>query len=201
MKTGKKGEFQYIKQEKKKRILKTLLFFLIPAIVIVTGALIYKTKLNIITVLGVLMCLPACKALVGLIMICMYHSIPEEEYTAIEQHKGSLIMVYECVLTNYEKNTFVDAFAICGNQVIGYSGSPKADLKYASEQTQKILHHNGYKVNVKIFKDFNPFLERMDSMNLHAESLRADIPFVPDEHYPDLSREELIWHTVLTISL
>ena len=110
-------------------------------------------------------------------------------------------MVYEMVLTNYEKNTYVDVFAICGNQVIGYTSAPKADLKYAEEHTQKILHHNGYKVNVKIIKDLQPFLDRLDSMNLHAESLRSDIPFKPDERYPDLSREELIRHTILAISL
>lgn len=201
MKNGRKGYYQYIKSEKKKRILKTLILFLIPAVIFIIGLLLYKTKMNIISIIAVVGCLPACKSVVGTIMVFLYHSISETEFREIEVHKGSLTLSYEMVLTNYEKNTFVDAFAICGNQVIGYSSDKKADIKYAEEHTQKILHHNGYKVNVKIFKDFSPFLERLDSLNQHAESLREDIPFKPDEKYPDLSREELIKHTILAISL
>lgn len=201
MKKGKKGNFQYIKEEKKRRILKTVLLLAIPITAFVAAALYYKTTTNLISVIAVVGCLPACKSLVGLIMVFLYRSIDEQTYQKIESHKGSLTMVYEMVLTNYEKNTFVEAFAICGNQVIGYTSAKKADLKYAEEHTQKILHHNGYKVNVKIFKDFQPFLDRLDSMNLHAEGLRADIPFKPDDRYPDLTREELIKHTILAISL
>lgn len=201
MKKGKKGDFHYIKEEKKRRILKTLILFAIPIAAFIAAALYYGTTTNIISVIAVVGCLPACKSMVGLIMVFMYHSMDESAYQKIESHKGSLTMSYEMVLTNYEKNTFVDAFAICGNQVIGYTSAQKADLKYAEEHTQKILHHNGYKVKVKIFKDLQSFLDRLDSMNLHAEGLRADIPFKPDERYPDLSREELIKHTILAISL
>lgn len=201
MKEGKKGAFHYIKNEKKRRILKTLLLFTVPVIALIIGILIYKTKTNIVTVIAVVGMLPGCKSLVGTIMIFMYQSMDEEKYRQVEEKRGSLTMVYEMVLTTYEKNTYVDTFAICGNQVIGYSGDKKIDLKYVEEHTQKILHHNGYKVKVKIFKDFQPFLDRIDSLNEHADSLRADIPFTPDEHYPDLGREEMIKHTILAISL
>ena len=54
---------------------------------------------------------------------------------------------------------------------------------------------------MKILKDLKPYLERLDSMNEHKESLRSGIKFTPDERYPDLSREELIKHTILAICL
>ena len=201
MKEGKKGDFHYIKNEKRRRILKTLLYFAVPLIALIIGIMIYKTKTNIVTVIAVVGMLPGCKSLVGTIMIFMYQSMDEEKYKPVEERKGSLTMVYEMVLTNYEKNAYVDTFAICGNQVIGYSSDKKIDLKYVEEHTQKILHHNGYKVNVKIFKDFQPFLDRLHSLNEHADGLRANIPYTPDENYPDLSREEMIKHTILAISL
>lgn len=170
-------------------------------ILLIVGIHIYETRENILTVFAILFCLPAGKQMVGLIMMWMYKSMSPDLYQKISQKQGSLTMVYETVLTNYEKNTYVDAWAICGNQVIGYTSSEKADIKYAEEQTQKILRHNGYNVNVKIFKDVKPYLERLDTLNEHAESLRADISFTPDEKYPDLSREEMIRHTILIISL
>lgn len=200
-KTGKKGDFQYIKQEKKRRLIKTACYFVVPIILLIVGILIFKTRENLVTVASILLCLPAGKQLVSLIMIFLYRSMDKEQYVEIEKHKGSLTMVYENVLTNYEKNTYVDAFAICGNQVIGYTSSDKADIKYAEEHTQKILRHNGFGVTVKILKEYNHFIERLDSLNENEASLRADIPFKPDEKYPDLSREELIRHTILAISL
>ena len=47
--------------------------------------------------------------------------------------------------------------------------------------------------------DCTPFLERLDSMNEHKESLEEGIKFRPDEKYPELSRNELIKHTILAI--
>lgn len=201
LKIGKKGNFQYISQEKKRRVLKTVLFFLPSIILLIAGIVIFDTRENLLTVVAVVSCLPAGKQMVGVIMIFLYRSMDEKQYREIEAHKGTLTMVYETVLTNYEKNTYVDAIAICGNQVVGYTSSEKADLEYVEEHTQKILRHNGFGVKVKILKEYQHFLERLDSLNEHEESLRADIPFTPDERYPDLNREELIRHTILAISL
>lgn len=199
--TGKKGQYHYVTAEKKRRLIKTLIYFAFPIAILISSLLILKSRETLVMVLAVLLCLPAGKQLVSFIMIMMFKSMDVNNYKEIEQHKGSLTMVYENILTNYEKNTFVDAIAICGNQVVGYTSSAKADTKYAEEHTQKILRHNGYKVTVKILKDYNRFLERLDSMNEHEESLRSDIPFTPDERYPDCSREDMIRHTILAISL
>ena len=100
-----------------------------------------------------------------------------------------------------EKSGYLDAVAVCGNTVVGYTSDPKVDISYLAEQSQKIVRKNGYKVDVKILKDLKPYLERLDSMNEHKESLRNGIKFTPDERYPDLSREELIKHTILAICL
>ena len=68
-------------------------------------------------------------------------------------------------------------------------------------EAQKILKGNGYRAAVKIFTELDPYLERLDSMNAHKDSLEAGIKFRPDERYPGLSRNELIKHTILAICL
>ena len=83
--------------------------------------------------------------------------------------------------------------------MVGYTSDPRADTAYLAEQSQKIVRKNGYKVDVKILKDLKPYLERLDSMNEHKESLEDGIKFRPDEKYPELSRNELIKHTILAI--
>ncbi len=110
-------------------------------------------------------------------------------------------MSYEMYMTFYQKSGYLDAFAICGNQVVGYTSDPKVDTVYLETEAQKIIRKNGYKVTVKILKDLRPYLERLDSMNEHMDSIREGIKFRPDDRYPDLSREELIKHTILAICL
>lgn len=198
---SKKGSYGYFRQEKKRRLWITLGLFAIPLTVFFGGLLYYGKRETVLTVISIVGCLPACRSMVNLIMVWMQKSLPEDEYRVIQEHAGDLTMVYEMYLTSQEKSSYVDAFAICGNEVVGYSHDSEIDVKYTASQTQKVLHQNGYKVNVKILKDFQPFLDRLQSLQKNREALEKDIRFVPDERYPQLSRDELIKYTILAISL
>lgn len=196
-----KGKFGYFNSEKKRRALITFLLFLIPLTAYFIGWAYFKTRLTVVTVVAVVGCLPACKSAVSLIMVLMRKSMEPSLYKEISSHQGELVMGYELYLTSYEKSGGIDAVAVCGNQAVGYSTDEKADLRFLEKQTEQILRQNGFGVKVKFFRELNAFLDRLDSMNAHRESLEKDIPFKPDEKYPELSRNELILHTILAISL
>lgn len=159
----------------------------------------FKTRLTIWTVIAVVGCLPACKSMVSLIMIFRAKPVAPQVYEEISEHAGRILMSYEMYMTFYEKSASIDAFAICGNTVVGFSSDPKIDAAFMEREAQKILRGNGFKANVKIFTRLPQFLERLDSMNEHKESLEEGIKFRPDEKYPELSRNELIKHTILAI--
>ena len=197
----KKGDFGYFNSEKKRRLIITAGLFAIPLAVFFGALLYYKTRMTVWTVLAVVGCLPGCRSMVGLIMILMRKPMDEALYQEIRAHAGDLTMSYEMYMTFYDKTGYIDAAAICGNTVACFTSDPKADIAYLAEQSQKIIRNNGYKADVKILKELKPFLERLDSMNVHMDSLRSGIKFTPDERYPDLSREELIKHTLLAICL
>ena len=196
-----KGEWGYFKSEKKRRMIITAVLFAVPLFIFFTSWIYFKTRMTIWTVVAVVGCLPACKSAVSLIMILKCRPLDETLYKKIREHQDRLDMAYEMYMTFYEKSASIDAFAICGNVVAGYSSDPKIDVSYMEKEAQKILRGNGFKVNVKIFTRLEQFLERLDSMNEHKESLEEGIKFRPDEKYPDLSRDELIKHTILAICL
>lgn len=200
-KSAKKGEFGYIAAEKKRKLILTAILFAVPLLIFFTALIYFKTRLTIWTVIAVVGCLPACKMMVNLIMLFRSPSMKPSVYDQIQEHCGDLVMSYEMYMTFYEKSAFIDAFAICGNLVVGYSSDPKIDGAFMETEAQKILKGNGYRATVRIFKDLKPFLERLDSMNEHRESLEEGIKFRPDERYPELSRNELIRHTILAICL
>ena len=196
-----KGEFGYFRSEKKRRLIITAILFAVPLFIFFTSWIYFKTRMTVWTVVSVVGCLPACKSVVSLIMIFRAKPVAPQVYQEISKHAGELVMSYEMYMTFYEKSGYLDAVAVCGNTVVGYTSDPKVDISYLAEQSQKIVRKNGYKVDVKILKDLKPYLERLDSMNEHKESLEEGIKFRPDEKYPDLSRDELIKHTILAICL
>ena len=196
-----KGDFGYIKSQKKKRVLTTVVLFAIPLVIYFTGLAATKTRLNLFTFVAIVGCIPACMSAVGMIMMLLQKPMEEEAYRQIEACRGELVMAYELTVTAYEKSTPIDSIAVCANTVVGYSSSPKADLPFVEKHIEKILKGNGYKVNVKIFRELKPYLERLTSLDENREKLQEGISFTPDERYPDLSREELIKHTILAISL
>lgn len=197
----KKGDFGYIQSEKIRRILLTLGLFALPVAAFIGGILVTGTKKNIITVVAMVGCLPACRALVNAIVMGMQKPMKESTYRQIKEHEGDLVMSYEMCLTTYEKNTFVESFAVCGNKVVGYSSRIDGSTQFIEQHVRKILKQNGYKTDVKVLTDLKPYLERLDYLNEHREELVRDIVFEPDSRYPELSREELIKHIILAISL
>lgn len=174
MKTA-KGFFGYVDYEKKKRFITTLLLFLVPLLIFFIGLKITGGRKNVFTVVAVVGCLPGCKSLLGFIMMLKQKSITKKSYESISQHGKNLEMCYELFITGYEKSIFLDGLAICGNTIVGYASQPNADTKFCEEYIEKIVRHNGYKVDVKVLADENKFLERLDSMSMHKESLEKDL--------------------------
>ena len=196
-----KGDYGYLASEKKKRILITAILFAVPLGIFFSAMIYFKTRLTIWTVIAVVGCLPACRALVNMIMMWMQKPMDKKVYKKIREHEGNLEVTYETYLTTYEKSVFVESFAICGNKVIGYTSHMDGSTQFIEDHVRGILKQNGYKVEVKVFKELKTYLERMDYLNAHKQELEQNISFKPDERYPDLSRDQLIKHTILAISL
>lgn len=196
-----KGDYGYIQSQKRKRTWITIAAFIAPMLVFFTGLILKDTRKSVFTVIAVVASLPGCKFATTMIMMYLQKPMTKKAYDAISAHIGTLTAGYELVVSAYEKQTFLDCIVVVGNTVVGYSSRDKADAPFAEQHIQKILRGNGYAVTVKIMKQLPLFLDRLDGLNEHQESLRKDIKFTPNETYPDLTREELILHTIYAISL
>lgn len=202
MKKVKKGTYGYIKYQKIRTFIITFILFLIPLVIYATGYIQTKTRLNLFTIVAILGCLPACKSLVALIMIMMQKSVPQDIYEQAKKANGDLVAGYELVFTAYEHTTPVNTLIICGDQIVCYTPDEKTDTAYLEKHITKIMTVNGFpSVQVKVMKDLKKYLQRAGEIRSRQEHFREDIEFTPDERYPELSREELIFHTLLAISL
>ena len=196
-----KGDYGYIKSQQKKRTLYTILALLAPLLVFFTGLYIHRTRNTVFTVVAVVACLPACKFAVGMIMMYMQKPMKREDYEQIEKHKKGLTCSYELVISAYEKQSFVDSIAVCGNTVVGYTSRAKTDTAFTEKHIQDILRQNGFYVSVKIFTRLGDYTSRLDSMWEHRESLEKAIKFRPDPAEPNLTRNGKIMRVIHAISL
>ncbi|MDO4803215.1 MAG: hypothetical protein Q4A32_00145 [Lachnospiraceae bacterium] len=201
MKKAGKGEYGYFRSERRKRSVVFVLMLAIPAIFMIIGILLNGTVRNLLTVVACVSLIPCAMSLVSVIMVFLHDSLPEEEYREISAHAGSLLMAFELYVTHEKASTYVDACAICGNNVVGYVSDQKANISFTQEYITKTLRQNGYSVSVNLMSSQDKFIERLDSLNEHAASLREGIADKPDSRYPDYNREEVIWMILTEISL
>ena len=203
MKKVRKGSYGYLKYEKKKRALLTILMFALPILLYVTAYRVTGTNKNMLTIVAVLGIIPAAKCAVSWIMVMLQKNGDEEAVRVTERTAPDLPHAYELVVTAYEGRLPLDAVVVCGNEVVCCSlNGRKEQFSFMETHITRILNSNRYfQSNVKIFDSLAHYEERLKRIAASPETYRAGISFTPDERYPDLTREEMILHTIMAISL
>lgn len=196
-----KGEAGYIDYERFSRMVRTAILFIIPLAALVGATLYFGTRQNIITVIAMVGMIPACMSAVSVILVYTIRSIPKKLFEEIQPRTGSLTMAYDLYMTNYDKNTLFDAIAVCGDTVVGLATFKNPDRKEAETHIGNVLRQDGFRANVSVLGDEKKFLERLDSLNAHAESIRAGVKRREDDRYPEETYEEQILHILMQVSL
>lgn len=170
-----KGTAGYISAKKRQIAMIIGLAVVLIAALLVVGYMKYKTRLNWLTIVAILICLPVCRTLVNLIMLLPYTSISENTEMEISGNAENLIVLFDLVITSEKKAMKIDSIVISRNVVCGYAKSPKFDTDYAAKHIKSILEQNGIeKVTVKIFKDYVAFLSRAEGMQSIASVERNE---------------------------
>ncbi len=168
--TLKKGRYGYLKNQRKKEIIKTILYFSLSAAIFAMGYYSTKTKVNLLTVVAVLGCLPASKSAVSMIMYLRAGSCSDACYQAVRTYEKETLLLYDLYLTSYRRNFQISAVAVKNNTICGYTEDGKCDLSAGEKHITEILQQSGYNaLTVKLFSDFSKFAERVDQINALPE--------------------------------
>ena len=133
-----KGEENYIDTQKKYEILKTVLFFAMSAAVFVLGYISTGSRMNLLTIVAVLGCLPASKSAVNMIMFMRFKSFDKAKATAFKEKSGNLPTLFDCVFTTYDKSYPVWHMAYRNNNLIGFTDCDCDISKLLEELEKKI---------------------------------------------------------------
>ena len=192
MKKVKKGTPGYLDYKKKIEIIRAFIYFGIVAAIFLLGYFQTGTRLNLLTVVAVLGCLPAAKVLVGVITRFPYRSIDKDRAEEIAEKTGHLTVCYDMVITSREKIMPVDCIVISGNNIFGYTHYEKVDLNVLAAHIKEILRQNQYTgLSVRILNEYKPFITRAEGLDRIAEVEKADTK----------EREDAIRRVILNISM
>jgi len=171
-----KGTRAYIDSQKKYEIIRTVLYFAISLSLFLAGYITTKTKVNLLTVVAVLGCLPACKSVVGMIMFLKFKSLTKASAERIETHSEGLVTLHDMVFTTYDKNYVIGHITIRGNTVACYSEQAKLDEAACIKHLNDTLSLDGLSgITFKVFKDLDKYMQRMDQMkNLEENETQSN---------------------------
>lgn len=198
MKKVAKGKFGYTVSHRKWQILKMLLYVALALAIFIVGFITTKTTKNVLSIVAICGALPISKEMVGVIMSYKRKPMDNALYEQISAKAGNLEQIYELLFTTQEKSYSVEAVIIEGKDVICYTIDSKCDVSVLQKHLQRMLDANGYKENIKVFKDLKKFLDRVGDMERRE---KEEIPYKENPVYPDLNRDQLIKHTLLALSI
>lgn len=186
-----KGEYGFYKSQQKKSLLLTILFFAIVLAVFFTGLIATGNRLNVMTVVAVLGCLPACKQTVNLFMLYQKKPCSMERYNAIRTFEKSARIAYELYITSQKGAYPFDAVCVKNHTILFLTHPGKMDTSEFQLFLREILKNNEIKnCTIKVYEKENSFLE-------HVKSLVA----LETESNEEMELTDTIMRVLLAISL
>ena len=192
MKKTEKGMPGYLNYKRKIEIIRTLAYFGIVIAILLLGYFQTGTKLNLLTVVAIVGCLPASKALVGVITRFPYRSIDGERAKEIASKTDLLTVCYDMVITSRDHIMPVDCIVISGHNIFGYTHYNKVNTTELADHIKTILAQNGYKgFQIRILNEYKPFITRAEGLNNIAAVEQEDTK----------TKEETVRGLILNISM
>lgn len=167
-----KGSFGYLENRKKVTALRTLLFFLISGSFYAAGILLTKTNKNLLTIVAILLCLPACKSTVNMILFLRAKGCSGALHKKVSAFGDDTMTVfYDLYFTSYQKNYPISHMALKGGILCGITENPACSCDEARKHLEQMLSQEGIKnVTVNIFSQESEYLDRLSRLSLMDEA-------------------------------
>ena len=175
MKRAVKGNFGYLAARRRWAVARTVLYFAISLSLFTAGYVAAGSKENLLTIVAVLGCLPACKSLVNLIVFIRASGCSEALKDRVCIYDEKLRTFYDMYFTSYQKNFAVSHMVLKGNVLCGVTESAGCDCSRAEKHLDQILLQEGIKnITVKIYSDTDKYIDRLGQIiYLNADESRS----------------------------
>ncbi len=160
-----KGSYGYLKNRKVYTALRTVLFFLLSIGLYVIGLVTTGSNKNLLTIVAILGCLPACKSAVNFIIFLMAKGCSEGLYQTLKDYDDKIDTLYDLYFTSYQKNYPISHMALKGGILCGITENPTCDCQAVEKHLEQLLVQEGIRgVTVNIFSQEDKYIDRLSRL-------------------------------------
>lgn len=161
-----KGSYGYLQNRKRYTALRTLLYFGISIGLYCGGYVATGSNKNLLTIVAVLGCLPACKSLINFILFIRAKGCSESLRDVLCAYDERLTVFYDLYFTSYQKNYSLSHMALKGGILCGITEDSACDCGKAQKHLEQMLTQEGIKnVTVNIFSQEDPYIDRLSRLS------------------------------------
>lgn len=161
----KKGSYGYIRNHKAVTAVRTAVYMALSVSLYIIGYVTTGTQKNLLTIVAILGCLPACKSLVNCILFLKAVGCSTSLREKVQPFDDRLTVFYDMYFTSYQKDYPISHMALKGNILYGMTEKPKCDCAKAQEHIGQLLIQEGIKnVAVKIYSDPGEYIDRLSQL-------------------------------------
>lgn len=174
-----KGSYGYIASQRRVALIRTLLYFGVSIGLYIMGYVSTGSNRNLLTIVAVLGCLPACKSLVNLVILLRATGCSATLRNRVERFDRELATFYDMYFTSYQKNFAISHMTFHGNVLCGISEQAGTDCNGAENHLEQMLSQEGIRnVTVKIYSDSDKYIDRLsqiEKLNAPASKYQEEI--------------------------
>ena len=158
----KKGEFGYLNNRQKTALIRTGILFGFTLLLVIMGRVIFTEHEKVFVICAILSVLPASMSMVNLIMFYKYHTGRREIFDELENVKGNINILYDCVFTTDQKSYGTEAVAVVNKNIIALSEYENINTSELEKHFSYMTRKNGFKNwTIKVFTDYSKFRDRI----------------------------------------
>ena len=160
-----KGSYGYIRNHKVVTVLRTLLLFVVSIGLYILGYVTTGSNRNLLTIVAILGCLPACKSMVNFILFLGAEGCSEELHSIVGSYDDQLTVFYDMYFTSYQKNYSISHMVLKGSVLCGITENPKCNCNEAEKHLEQMLQQEGIKgMTVKLFSQPDKYIDRLSHL-------------------------------------
>ena len=164
-----KGQAGYLNYKKNNDIFFSVVISTIAIIVLIVGLLLYKTRLNYLTIVSILIFLPAARRLVYAIIRLRFKSFDLTKAKEYDKKFPHLRLIYDLVFSTEKEFYHIDVMTISGGKIYAYSKSLK-DIDNTKNYLLSVLKKNNiFGYDIKIYLNQKDFEDRLDGLDIISE--------------------------------
>ncbi|MCR5178910.1 MAG: hypothetical protein K6C95_08010 [Lachnospiraceae bacterium] len=182
-----KGDYGYIRSRRRSSVIRTAVIAGFSLAIFLTGLIIVGNTKNLLSVIAALGAIPTGLSAVNMILFLKAMPLGKEAYEKIKAHEGSLLVLYELIMTSYDKNWNIGAACVLEKNAIFYTEDKNADVAACAAHIKQYLEAQGYGGHVvKVYApgELDAFVSRLDQLEKLRATLKIDPRAIEDAWQP-----------------